>query len=97
MRSTNRGGGMRVVMGLPTGMEWLIILAVVILVFGAGKLSGVGGALGKSIREFREEKDKPVVKKEAEETKQLSSANSQEDSLQKSDPVESGVDAKREG
>jgi sec-independent protein translocase protein TatA len=97
MRSTNHGGGMRVVMGLPTGMEWLIILAVVILVFGAGKLSGVGGALGKSIREFREEKEKPIAKKETEDTKQLSSSNSQEDSLQKSEPVESGVDAKREG
>ena len=33
--------------------EGLIILAVVILIFGVGKLSDVGGALGKSIREFR--------------------------------------------
>ncbi len=33
--------------------EGLIILAVVVLIFGVGKLSEVGGALGKSIREFR--------------------------------------------
>ena len=33
--------------------EGLIILAIVILIFGVGKLSDVGGALGKSIREFR--------------------------------------------
>jgi len=33
--------------------EGLIILAVVVLIFGVGKLSDVGGALGKSIREFR--------------------------------------------
>jgi sec-independent protein translocase protein TatA len=34
-------------------IEGLIILAVVVLIFGVGKLSDVGGALGKSIREFR--------------------------------------------
>jgi sec-independent protein translocase protein TatA len=35
----------------------LIVLAVV-LIFGIGKLGQVGGALGKSIREFRRERDK---------------------------------------
>ena len=34
-------------------MELLIILAVVIIIFGVGRLPEVGGALGKSIREFR--------------------------------------------
>ena len=33
--------------------EGMIILLVVVLIFGVGKLSDVGGALGKSIREFR--------------------------------------------
>lgn len=33
--------------------ELLIILAIVIAIFGAGKLAGLGGALGSSIREFR--------------------------------------------
>lgn len=33
--------------------ELLIILAVVILIFGVGKLPEVGGALGKGIKEFR--------------------------------------------
>jgi sec-independent protein translocase protein TatA len=36
------------------GWEWLIILVIVIIIFGVGKLPQVGGALGKSIREFRE-------------------------------------------
>ena len=36
------------------GWEWIIILIIVILIFGVGKLADVGGALGKSIREFRE-------------------------------------------
>ncbi len=34
-------------------MELVIILAIVILVFGAGKIAGLGGAIGNSIREFR--------------------------------------------
>jgi sec-independent protein translocase protein TatA len=36
------------------GWEWFIILVIVIIIFGVGKLPQVGGALGKSIREFRE-------------------------------------------
>ena len=36
------------------GWEWIIILVIVIIIFGVGRLSDVGGALGKSIREFRE-------------------------------------------
>lgn len=34
--------------------ELAIILLVVIVVFGVGKLPEVGGALGKGIREFRQ-------------------------------------------
>jgi sec-independent protein translocase protein TatA len=37
------------------GWEIALIAVVVILVFGVGKLANVGGALGKSIREFRRE------------------------------------------
>lgn len=40
------------------GWEIALIVLAVLLVFGVGKLSQVGGALGKSIREFRSEKDK---------------------------------------
>lgn len=36
--------------GLP---ELLIVLLIVVMVFGVGKLPEVGAALGKSIREFR--------------------------------------------
>ena len=34
-------------------LEIIVVLAVVIIIFGVGKLPQVGGALGKSIREFR--------------------------------------------
>lgn len=37
--------------GLP---ELVIILVICLIVFGAGKLPGVGRALGQSIREFKE-------------------------------------------
>ncbi len=35
--------------------EILVILAIALVVFGGGKLAGVGKALGQSIREFRKE------------------------------------------
>ena len=34
-------------------LEILVVLAVMIIIFGVGKLPQIGGALGKSIREFR--------------------------------------------
>jgi sec-independent protein translocase protein TatA len=37
-------------LGLP---ELLIIAFIVVLIFGVGRLPDVGGAVGKSIREFR--------------------------------------------
>lgn len=33
--------------------EVIIILVIVLIIFGVGRLPEVGGALGKSIREFR--------------------------------------------
>lgn len=38
-------------LGIP---ELLLILAVVILVFGVGRISKIGGELGKGIQAFRE-------------------------------------------
>lgn len=42
--------------------ELLLIVVLALVVFGAGKLSGVGKALGQSIKEFKDEvgkDDKP--------------------------------------
>ena len=36
-------------------LELVIILLIVVALFGAGRIAGVGQALGKSVREFREE------------------------------------------
>ena len=38
---------------LPSGPEVWVILVIILIVFGAGKLPEIGGALGKGIREFR--------------------------------------------
>lgn len=38
------------------GHPWIlaiIVLAIVLIIFGPGKLSQLGGAVGKSIRDFR--------------------------------------------
>ena len=45
--------------------ELLIILVIVIVLFGASRLRGIGGALGGSIREFK----KAVRDEDAPETK----------------------------
>ncbi len=33
--------------------ELIIVLVIVMIIFGVGRLTEVGGALGKAIREFR--------------------------------------------
>jgi sec-independent protein translocase protein TatA len=35
------------------GWEWIIILAIVVLLFGVGRLSRIGGEIGSAIRQFR--------------------------------------------
>ena len=46
--------------GLGPG-ELIIILLIVIVIFGAGRLGDIGGALGKGIREFRSATQEPVA------------------------------------
>ncbi|HEY5973466.1 MAG TPA: twin-arginine translocase TatA/TatE family subunit [Geobacteraceae bacterium] len=53
--------------GMP---ELIIILVIVLVVFGAGKLPEIGGAFGKSIRNFKrasEGKDEIEIKPKKEE------------------------------
>lgn len=43
-------------------MELIIILFIVLIIFGVGRLTDIGGALGRSIKEFRKattEDDEP--------------------------------------
>ena len=43
-------------------MELVIILVIIMVIFGVGRLPEVGGALGKAIREFRKSQ---IVKTDA--------------------------------
>jgi sec-independent protein translocase protein TatA len=40
--------------GLPRGAEWIVILLIVLLLFGPGRIGKIAGELGKGIRAFRE-------------------------------------------
>lgn len=40
-------------MSIPGPWELLLILVIVIAIFGAGRIAGIGAALGGSIREFK--------------------------------------------
>jgi sec-independent protein translocase protein TatA len=48
-----------VVEGLFQPTHLVIILAIVLVVFGPGKLANVGGAMGKSIKEFKDNATDP--------------------------------------
>jgi sec-independent protein translocase protein TatA len=49
--------------------ELIIILVIVILIFGVGKFSDAGGALGKGVKEFKKAaKEIEEAKGELEET-----------------------------
>lgn len=37
--------------------EWIIILVIIVLLFGARKLPELAGSVGRSIREFRKASD----------------------------------------
>ncbi len=41
--------------GMPQGAEWLVILAIVILVFGAAKLPELARGTGQALRIFKAE------------------------------------------
>ena len=56
-------------LGLP---ELLIILFIIIVIFGVGKLPQLGGALGKGIKEFR-----AAVREPGDESGQGDTSNKQ--------------------
>jgi sec-independent protein translocase protein TatA len=50
-------------MGMP---ELIIILVIVLIIFGAGKLPEIGAGLGKGIRNFKKATDSPVEEEKSE-------------------------------
>lgn len=54
--------------GMPGGWEWMIILVVILLLFGGSRLPQLAKALGQSKRAFREgidegERETPKIEK----------------------------------
>jgi sec-independent protein translocase protein TatA len=52
----------------------MLVLGIVIVIFGAGRISELGGALGKSIREFRRSTEAPTPEPVAPEPAALTPA-----------------------
>jgi sec-independent protein translocase protein TatA len=67
---------------MPFKLGWgeiALLLVIVLIIFGVGKLPQIGGAIGKSIKEFRkarmeddDDKDKDTAKAADAETKNKS-------------------------
>jgi len=56
-------------------LELIIVLVIVVIIFGVGRLPEIGGAVGKAIREFRQataQPDEVEKKSEASEEKTVS-------------------------
>ena len=49
--------------------ELVIVLVIVMIVFGVGRLPEIGGAMGKAIREFRSSQSGKVETNQDAETK----------------------------
>ena len=56
--------------GLLQPMHLIIILIVVLIIFGPGKLPELGSAIGKAIKGFKQAMNEPE-KKSPEETKKI--------------------------
>ena len=68
--------------------ELIIILLIVVLIFGAGRIAGIGGALGKSIREFKKEASSPL-----EDAKEGGEAKASAETSEAADTVKSAEKA----
>ena len=53
-------------LGMP---ELIIILVIILIIFGAGKLPEIGAGLGKGIKNFKKATKEPIANKEDEPEK----------------------------
>ncbi|EAH7585330.1 twin arginine translocation system, TatA/E family protein [Campylobacter lari subsp. concheus] len=62
-------------MHMPSGTQWLIILLIVILLFGAKKIPELAKGLGKGIKTFKDEMntedDKKIVQEDAQKIEKI--------------------------
>lgn len=55
--------------GMPGGWEWIVILVVILLIFGGTRLPQLAKAIGQSKRAFREGQDEADEEARVEEAK----------------------------
>jgi sec-independent protein translocase protein TatA len=75
-------------LGMPGGWEWIVILVVILLLFGGSRLPQLAKALGQSKRAFQEgqdEAEKEARVEEARRRERLNSAETIEDDRASSD------------
>jgi sec-independent protein translocase protein TatA len=70
--------------GMPQGLEWLVILAIVVLVFGAAKLPDLARSSGQALRIFKTETkdlrdDDKAEKKVTPEQREIQTRNEARD------------------
>jgi sec-independent protein translocase protein TatA len=84
------------VLGVPTlGVpELLVILVIIIALFGASKIAGVGTALGSSIREFKKAVRDDEAVNSASTAESAQSGQSSQSPQVSMDGVESGGEQK---
>jgi sec-independent protein translocase protein TatA len=58
--------------GLPGGYEWILIILIIVLLFGAKKIPELMKGLGSGVKEFKKaaSKDEPVNQKTIEDKKE---------------------------
>jgi len=59
-------GGIAMFEGLMQPMHLIIILGIVLIIFGPGKLPQLGSSIGKAIKGFKQEMNEPDRKPEEE-------------------------------
>jgi sec-independent protein translocase protein TatA len=59
--------------GMPGGWEWIIIILVVLIFFGAKKIPELARGLGKGIREFKDATKE--IKKDIEDSSKMEGDN----------------------
>lgn len=77
---------------IPGPTELILILAIVVLVFGAGKLPEVGSAIGKTLKEFRSATSEiDDVKKTVKESVSLETPTAKKETIVTSETTEKKV------
>ncbi|MCR6571434.1 twin-arginine translocase TatA/TatE family subunit [Campylobacter insulaenigrae] len=75
-------------MHMPSGTQWLIILLIVVLLFGAKKIPELAKGLGKGIKTFKDEMNTEDDKKMVQDdTQKIEKTNDKNDFVKENDEI----------